>query len=167
VGWVAVAAMGLVVVGNIVAPGPLGGFSLERIHIANRRGSTVSGGVANCLLTAGAIGVLLAGVTSAIALIVRFLRACGEERQQRREQWKNPGILRRVSHRRSSRLGCDDHKSCSSRDKTDGRVAHSLNHRPAGEWNVRRKRHPPKRLVTDCGRNTAAPRPDLPRLDDG
>src|SRR3954452_8078637 len=38
VGWVAIASMGLLVLGNIVVPGPLGGFNLERIHIANPTG---------------------------------------------------------------------------------------------------------------------------------
>jgi signal transduction histidine kinase len=84
VGWIALASMGLLVVGNIVVPGPLGGFSLEEIHIANPTGINGLRGVANAMLTAGGFGVLVAGVASVIALILRFRRARGEERQQLR-----------------------------------------------------------------------------------
>jgi signal transduction histidine kinase len=84
VGWIDLAAMGLLVLGNIVVPGPLGGFNLERIHIANPTGIQGLRGVANGLLTAGALGVIFAGVASVIALVLRFRRARGEERQQLR-----------------------------------------------------------------------------------
>lgn len=84
VGWIDLAAMGLLVLGNIVVPGPLGGFSLERIHIANPTGIQGLHDVANDVLAAGAIGVIVAGVASMIALVLRFRRARGEERQQLR-----------------------------------------------------------------------------------
>jgi signal transduction histidine kinase len=84
VGWVALASMGLLVLGNIVVPGPLGGFNLASIHIANPTGIRGLRGVANGLLTAGALGVVFAGVASVIALVLRFRRARGEERQQLR-----------------------------------------------------------------------------------
>src|SRR3989442_1389790 len=84
VGWIALASMSLLVLGNIVVPGPLGGFNLERIHIANPTGIQGLSGVANGMLTAGALGVVVAGVASVIALVLRFRRARGEERQQLR-----------------------------------------------------------------------------------
>ena len=84
VGWIAFASMSLLVLGNIVVPGPLGGFNLERIHIANPTGIQGLSGVANGMLTAGALGVVVAGVASVIALVLRFRRARGEERQQLR-----------------------------------------------------------------------------------
>jgi signal transduction histidine kinase len=84
VGWLAIASMGLLALGNIVVPGRLGGFNLERIHIENPTGIQGLRGLANWVLALGAIGVLIAGVASVIALIVRFRRARGEERQQLR-----------------------------------------------------------------------------------
>ena len=84
VGWIAIASMGLLVLGNIIAPGRLGGFNLERIHIANPTGIQGLRVVANNMLAAGALGLLVAGVASVIALVLRFRRASGEERQQLR-----------------------------------------------------------------------------------
>jgi signal transduction histidine kinase len=84
VGWIALASMGLLVLGNIVVPGPIGGFNLERIHIANPTGIRGLRGVANGMLFAGAIGVIVAGIASMIALVLRYRRARGKERQQLR-----------------------------------------------------------------------------------
>ncbi len=84
VGWIALAGMGLLVLGNIVAPGPLGGFNLGRVHIANPTGIQGLRGVSYGVLTVGAICVLVAGVASVIALVLRFRRSRGEERQQLR-----------------------------------------------------------------------------------
>jgi signal transduction histidine kinase len=84
VGWVALASMSLVVLGNIVVPGRLGGFNLERVDIANPTGVEGLRGVANDVISVGALGLVFAGVASVIALIVRFRRARGEERQQLR-----------------------------------------------------------------------------------
>jgi signal transduction histidine kinase len=83
VGWIAIGGAGLVVLGNILVPGPLGGFEDQvRVRIANPTGIQALEGVANGLLTAGAIAVLVAGVASLIALVLRYRRARGEERQQ-------------------------------------------------------------------------------------
>jgi signal transduction histidine kinase len=84
VGWAALTSMVLVVLGNIVVPGPLGGFNLERIHLANPTGIEGLHGVANVMIAVGALGLIVAGVASVVALIVRFRRARGEERQQLR-----------------------------------------------------------------------------------
>jgi signal transduction histidine kinase len=84
VGWVAFASMGLVVLGNIVVPGRLGGFNLERIDVANPTGIQGLRDVANNVIAVGALGLVIAGVASVVALIVRFRRARGEERQQLR-----------------------------------------------------------------------------------
>jgi signal transduction histidine kinase len=84
VGWFAFASTGLVVLGNIVVPGRLGGFNLERIDIANPTGIQGLRGVANVMIAVGALGLVIAGVASVVALIVRFRRAHGEERQQLR-----------------------------------------------------------------------------------
>jgi signal transduction histidine kinase len=84
VGWIALASMSLLALGNIVVPGPLGGFNLERIHIANPTGIQGLSGVANGMLTAGTLGLVVAGVASVVALVLRFRRARGEERQQLR-----------------------------------------------------------------------------------
>ena len=84
VGWIALVGTGLVVLGNIVVPGRLGGFSLERVHIANPTGIEGLRSVANGVIAAGALCMILAGVASVIALILRFRRARGEERQQLR-----------------------------------------------------------------------------------
>jgi signal transduction histidine kinase len=84
VGWIALAGMGLLVLGNIVAPGPLGGFNLARVRILNPTGIQGLRGVSYGLLTVGAICVLVAGVASVIALVLRFRRSRGEERQQLR-----------------------------------------------------------------------------------
>jgi signal transduction histidine kinase len=84
VGWIALGAMGLVVLGNILVPGPLGGFNQERIHIENPTGIEDLQGLANGLITVGALGLVVAGVASVVALVLRFRRARGEERQQLR-----------------------------------------------------------------------------------
>jgi signal transduction histidine kinase len=84
VGWVALASMGLVVLGNIVVPGRLGGFNLERIDIANPTGIQGLRDVAENAIAVGALGLAIAGVASVVALVVRFRRARGEERQQLR-----------------------------------------------------------------------------------
>jgi signal transduction histidine kinase len=84
VGWIAFVGTGLVVVGNIVVPGRLGGFSYARVHIANPTGIEGLRGVADGVITAGALCMIVAGVASVIALILRFRRARGEERQQLR-----------------------------------------------------------------------------------
>jgi signal transduction histidine kinase len=84
VGWIALASMGLVGLGNILVPGRLGGFNLERIHIENPTGIPSLRVLANGLVSAGALGVAVAGVGSVVALVVRFRRSGGEERQQLR-----------------------------------------------------------------------------------
>jgi signal transduction histidine kinase len=84
VGWIGLLGTSLVVLGNIVVPGRLGGFSLGRIHIANPTGLEGLRGVADGVITAGALCVVVAGVASVIALVLRFRRARGEERQQLR-----------------------------------------------------------------------------------
>ena len=84
VGWVALASMSLVVIGNIVVPGRLGGFNLERIVIANPTGIQGLRDVAEYAIAVGALGLAIAGVASVVALMVRFRRARGEERQQLR-----------------------------------------------------------------------------------
>jgi signal transduction histidine kinase len=84
VGWVALASMGLVVLGNIVVPGRLGGFNLERIDIANPTGIQGLRDVAENAIAVGALGLAIAGAASVVALIVRFRRARGAERQQLR-----------------------------------------------------------------------------------
>jgi signal transduction histidine kinase len=85
VGWIAIGGVGLVVLGNILIPGRLGGFEDQvRVRIENPTGIQAFQGVANGLLTAGAIAILVAGVASLIALVLRFRRARGEERQQLR-----------------------------------------------------------------------------------
>jgi signal transduction histidine kinase len=84
VGWIALGAMGFLVLGNILVPGPLGGFDQERIRVANPTGIQGLRSLANGLITAGAFGVVVAGVASVIALVLRFRRSRGEERQQLR-----------------------------------------------------------------------------------
>jgi signal transduction histidine kinase len=84
VGWIAFVGTGLVVLGNIVVPGRLGGFNLLRVHIANPTGIKGLGDVANGVITAGALCVVVASVASVVALVLRFRRARGEERQQLR-----------------------------------------------------------------------------------
>jgi signal transduction histidine kinase len=84
VGWIGLLGTSLVVLGNIVVPGRLGGFSLGRIHIANPTGLEGLRGMADGVITAGALCVVVAGVASVIALVLRFRRARGEERQQLR-----------------------------------------------------------------------------------
>jgi signal transduction histidine kinase len=84
VGWIALGAMGLLVLGNILVPGPLGGFNQERVHIENPTGIQGLQGLANGLITGGALGLVVAGVASVVALVLRFRRARGEERQQLR-----------------------------------------------------------------------------------
>ena len=84
VGWIAVVGSGLVALGNILVPGRLGGFSLERVHIMNPTGIDGLRGVADGLITVGGICLIIASVASVIALVLRFRRARGEERQQLR-----------------------------------------------------------------------------------
>lgn len=84
VGWIALLGTALVVFGNIVVPGRLGGFNLERVHIANPTGIEGLRAFANGVITAGALCVVVASVASVIALVLRFRRARGEERQQLR-----------------------------------------------------------------------------------
>jgi signal transduction histidine kinase len=84
VGWVALASMSLVVLGNIVVPGRLGGFNLERIDIANPTGIQGLRDVAENAIAVGALGLAIASIASMAALIVRFRGARGEERQQLR-----------------------------------------------------------------------------------
>ena len=47
VGRIAIGAMGLLVLGNILVPGPLGGFNQERVHIENPTGIEGLQGLAN------------------------------------------------------------------------------------------------------------------------
>ena len=84
VGWIAVVGSGLIALGNILVPGQLGGFSLERVRIMNPTGIDGLRGVANGLISVGGICLILASVASVIALVLRFRRARGEERQQLR-----------------------------------------------------------------------------------
>jgi signal transduction histidine kinase len=84
VGWIAVVGSGLIALGNILVPGKLGGFSLGRVHIMNPTGIDGLGGVANGLITVGGICLIIASVASVTALVLRFRRARGEERQQLR-----------------------------------------------------------------------------------
>ena len=84
VGWIAVVGSGLIALGNILVPGKLGGFSLERVHIMNPTGIDGLRGVANGLITVGGICLIIASVASVTALVLRFRRARGEERQQLR-----------------------------------------------------------------------------------
>jgi signal transduction histidine kinase len=84
VGWIAVVGSGLIALGNILVPGKLGGFSLGRVHIMNPTGIDGLGDVADGLITVGGICLIIASVASVIALILRFRRARGEERQQLR-----------------------------------------------------------------------------------
>ena len=84
VGWIAVVSCGLIALGNILVPGKLGGFSLGRVHIMNPTGIDGLGGVANGLITVGGICLIIASVASVTALVLRFRRARGEERQQLR-----------------------------------------------------------------------------------
>jgi signal transduction histidine kinase len=85
VAWIALGGTGLVILGNILVPGKLGGFEDEaRVHIANPTGIQALHGVANGLLTVGPLAVIVAGVASLLALVLRFRRARGEERLQLR-----------------------------------------------------------------------------------
>lgn len=84
VGWIAVVGSGLIALGNILVPGKLGGFSFGRVHIMNPTGIDGLETVANGLITVGGICLIIASVASVTALVLRFRRARGEERQQLR-----------------------------------------------------------------------------------
>ena len=84
VGWMAVVGSGLIALGNILVPGKLGGFSLGRVRIMNPTGINGLRDVADGLITVGGICLIIASVASVTALVLRFRRARGEERQQLR-----------------------------------------------------------------------------------
>ncbi|MEX0834098.1 MAG: GAF domain-containing sensor histidine kinase [Actinomycetota bacterium] len=85
--WITIASATLIALFITLAPGPLGGFLETGIKIRNPTGvrfANYPGDEGFLLFFVTALALAGSGVASAVALVLRFRRAVGEERQQLR-----------------------------------------------------------------------------------
>jgi signal transduction histidine kinase len=80
--WVIGAAVGVFLVGVLLHPGPLEDTGLEGVEITNPFGVSALEDVTTVAISAASVVVLIGIVPCFVALVVRFVRARGEERQQ-------------------------------------------------------------------------------------
>jgi signal transduction histidine kinase len=75
-------ALGVFLVGMLLHPGPLEDTGLEGVEITNPLGVSALEDVTTVAISAASLVVLIGIVPCFVALVVRFVRARGEERQQ-------------------------------------------------------------------------------------
>ena len=80
--WVIGAAIALFLVSSVLHPGPLEDTGLQGIEITNPFGVSGLEDVTTLAISAASVVVLLGIVPCFVALVVRFVRSRGEERQQ-------------------------------------------------------------------------------------
>ena len=80
--WVIGSAVAVFLVGMLLHPGPLEDTGLEGVEITNPFGVSALEDVTTVAISAASVVVLIGIVPCFVALVVRFVRARGEERQQ-------------------------------------------------------------------------------------